>query len=160
MIVKQTVWLTVPMSSDPSLGAGNETRQVAFKFTPFPALPRCLSNKIITSLLSKQKPARWNLTHFFHLWFVLVCSVTHYGICLCVGELSPVTYDLILSCWNAPPSDRPTFSQVVTDLSTPSEAMADYERSYTGYNKERLWYRIRKSDRLKCLRKKWKAYLL
>ena len=64
---------------------------VAFKFTPTPALPRCLSNKINTSLRSKEKPSTRNLTQNFHLWFALVCSITHYGKCPCVGELSPVT---------------------------------------------------------------------
>ena len=39
----------------------------------------------------KEKPARQNLTHRFHLWFVLVCSITNYGKCLYVGKLSPVT---------------------------------------------------------------------
>ena len=65
--------------------------QVAFKFTPTPALPRCLSNKINTSLRSKEKSSTRNLMQSFHLWFALVCSITHYGKCPCVGELSPVT---------------------------------------------------------------------
>ena len=52
--------------------------QVAFKFTPTPVLPRCLSN---TFLQSKEKPCRRNLTHYFYLWLVFVCSITHYGKC-------------------------------------------------------------------------------
>ena len=65
--------------------------QVAFEFTPTPALPRCPSNKINTALRSKEKPSRWKLMHRFHLWFVLACSITHYGKCPCMGKLSPVT---------------------------------------------------------------------
>ena len=45
--------------------------QVAFKSKPFPALPRCPSNKINTSFQSKEAPSSWNLTHRFHLWFFL-----------------------------------------------------------------------------------------
>ena len=52
---------------------------VAFNFTQTPALPRCLSNNINTSLWSKEKPFRWNLTHHCHLWFVLACFITNYG---------------------------------------------------------------------------------
>ena len=65
--------------------------QVAFKSKPIPALPRCPSNKINTYFQSKETPSLWNLTHRFHLWFFLVCSITDYGDCPCVGELSPVT---------------------------------------------------------------------
>ena len=65
--------------------------QVAFKFTPTQALPRCLSNMINTSLRSKEKPSRRNLTCCFYLWFVLVCSITHYGKCPCMDKLSPIT---------------------------------------------------------------------
>ena len=65
--------------------------QVAFKSKLFPALPRCPSNKINTSLQSKEAPSSWKLMHRFHLWFFLVCSITDYGECLCVGKLSPVT---------------------------------------------------------------------
>ena len=50
------------------------SRQVAFKFIPTPALPRCLSNKINTTLQSKEKPAVRKL-HCFPMWFVLVCSI-------------------------------------------------------------------------------------
>ena len=52
--------------------------QVAFKSKPIPALPRCPSNKINTSLLM----------HRFHLPLFLVCSFTDYGECPCMGELS------------------------------------------------------------------------
>ena len=56
--------------------------QVAFESKPTPALPRYLSNnKINTSLQSKEKPSWQILTHCFHLWFFLVCSITHYGKC-------------------------------------------------------------------------------
>ena len=66
-----------------------------FQFTLTPALPRCPSNEINTSLWSKEKPSRRKLTHHFHLWFVLACSITHYGKCLCMGELSPITLILV-----------------------------------------------------------------
>ena len=43
--------------------------QVTFKCKPTPALPRCPSNKINTTLQSKELPSSWNLMHRFHLWF-------------------------------------------------------------------------------------------
>ena len=57
----------------------------------FKLIPRCLSNKIDTSLRSNEKPSRQNFTHCFHLWFVFVCSITHYGKCPCMCKLSPIT---------------------------------------------------------------------
>ena len=72
--------------------------QVAFKSKPIPALPRCPSNKINTSFRSKGTPSLWNLTHHFHLWLFLVCSIIDYGDCPCVGELSPVTLIKFLHC--------------------------------------------------------------
>ena len=63
---------------------------------PTPALPRCLSNKINPFLQLKEKLSWQNLTHRFHLCFLLVCSITHYGKCPCMGELSPVTLKLNL----------------------------------------------------------------
>ena len=63
--------------------------QVAFKFTLTSALPRCLSNKINNSLWSKRShQAKLDAPFSF-----VVCRgmLTHYGKCLCLGELSPVT---------------------------------------------------------------------
>jgi hypothetical protein len=65
-----------------------------FKFTPTLALPRCLSNKISTSLRSKEKPSMRNLTHRFHLWFVLVC----WGMPVRGANLSPVARNTIAVC--------------------------------------------------------------
>ena len=79
---------------------------MAFEFTLTPALPRCPSNKINTSLRSKEKPSRQKLTHRFHLWFVLACSITHYGKCPCVGELSPARVTLRECMENVTPSCR------------------------------------------------------
>ena len=61
--------------------------QVAFKSKPIPALPWCPSTKINASLWSKEMPSSWNLTHCFPLFF-LVCSITDYGECPCVGEVT------------------------------------------------------------------------
>ena len=38
-----------------------------------------------------------NLMQSFHLRFALVCSITHYGKCPCVGELPPITLNFISS---------------------------------------------------------------
>ena len=48
---------------------------VAFKFTPTPALLRCVGNKINTSLRSKYKPSRQSLMHCFHLWFIFAYTM-------------------------------------------------------------------------------------
>ncbi|MCG8621206.1 MAG: hypothetical protein MJE68_04270, partial [Proteobacteria bacterium] len=82
-----------------------------------PALPRCLSNKINTSLRSKEKPSTGNLTQSFNLRFALVCSITHYGKCPCVGELSPVTLiTYLLNCADpkrGPMGGRPYIADIV-----------------------------------------------
>ena len=78
------------------------SRQMIFKFTPTPALPRCLSNKVNIFLRSKEKPATQKLTHRFHN--CVVCLGKLYYLLwemprVYMGELSPVTlkiYFLIL----------------------------------------------------------------
>ena len=85
--------------------------RVAFEFTPTPALPRCPSNKINTSLRSKEKLSRRKLMHSFHLWFVLACFIIlTMGKCPCVGELSPITLKAL--CHNI----RAIFSKLMSHV--------------------------------------------
>ena len=41
--------------------------------------------RVTVCIRSKEKPPRRELTHRFHLWFVMACSK-----CPCMGKLSPV----------------------------------------------------------------------